>query len=351
MNPRKFTIYCHTNKVNGKPYVGQTVDSMEGRWKEHLSAAKKNRGSRIFGHAIRKYGPDAFGHEVLDVVDTQAEADLAEVKWIGLKKSRSPHGYNLALGGGGPGYHHEDSKALIAESSKRRILEMSFEQRAAFFAKNIHRWTPDRRAAMTALAQSPEMREKVAIGQRAFWSGFSIEERSARVRHQLAGMSVEEKSGRTKKAWTNLTPEARAERVENARAGITPAGSAVRSAKLSAYQTARQASLTAEQKREIAAKSVSTRRARYDGRLSPRVKPSAEYSEATRRGWANMTPEARAERVQKVQDGRRRARLARQKLDAELIPFARHWISKGHSVDLVASTFNVSIAEIDRAVA
>jgi hypothetical protein len=51
MNAR-FTFYCHTNRVNGKRYVGQTVDTMEGRWKEHVSAARQNRGARIFGAAI-----------------------------------------------------------------------------------------------------------------------------------------------------------------------------------------------------------------------------------------------------------------------------------------------------------
>ena len=54
------TLYCHTNRVNGKCYVGQTVDTMDERWREHLSAAKANRGSPALGAAIRKYGADVF---------------------------------------------------------------------------------------------------------------------------------------------------------------------------------------------------------------------------------------------------------------------------------------------------
>ena len=74
----RFHIYRHTNKVNGKRYVGQTVDTVDGRWKEHVSASRQGRGARVFGAAIRKYGADAFTHELLDVVTTQKGADIAE---------------------------------------------------------------------------------------------------------------------------------------------------------------------------------------------------------------------------------------------------------------------------------
>ena len=261
MMTRKFTIYCHTNTVNGKSYVGQTVDSMEGRWREHLSAAKQNRGARLLGQAIRKYGPGAFRHEVLEVVSTQAEADLAEVKWIRLKDSRAPHGYNLALGGNGAGYHHDDSKRLIGEASRLRLRAMTPTERSTYFATNIHRWTPERRVKARELARSTAMREKVSAGQVDFWAKLSPEEKTERVKHQLAGMTVEQKGNRVRKAWANLTPEARAERVRRARAANV-AADATRSRKMSEWQTAQAKLRTPEQRSAIVKKAWETRRRR-----------------------------------------------------------------------------------------
>ena len=358
----RFTIYCHTNKVNGKRYVGQTVDTMEGRWKEHVSAARQRRGGRLIGAAIRKYGTDAFDHEVLEViVDTQKEADLAETRWIAQKESRAPAGYNLTSGGGSYGLHHEDSKRLIAASSKKRLEEMTPEQRTAYFRTNIHLWTPARRARQLERAQSEDVRENIAAGQKDFWSQFTSEEKSARVRHQIAGMSKEEKGERVRKAWAKLTPEEHAERVRKAQEGGRKAGP-LRSEKMRAFQFARQATLTPEQRSETIKKAWTTRRAKYGqgGVKNPAggrggfvdMSPEAR-SDSLRKGWANMTSEARAERVCKIQEGRRLARLKKsnQRLDEELIPFVRHWNLRVRSIESIALAFNVSNSEIERAVA
>jgi group I intron endonuclease len=360
----RFTFYCHTNKVNGKRYVGQTTGTMESRWTEHVHAARQQRGSRLLGAAIRKYGPDAFDHEVLEViVATQQEADLVETGWIGRKASRAPSGYNLTAGGGSNGLHHEDTKRLIGESSKRRLEEMTDEQQIAFFQKNIHLWTPERLTRQLARVQSKEVREKVSSAQKDFWAQFSPEEKSARVRHQLAGMSAEKKSARVRKAWANATPEARAERVSKAQEAGRKVGP-LRSEKMRQFQLARQATLTPEQRSETGQKAWATRLARYgesgvkdpaaDRNGSAKMTPEAR-SERLRKGWANMTPEARAERVHKINEGRRLARLKKvagsQLIDAELLPFVRHWHLRGHSIESIASAFNVSTGEIDRAVA
>lgn len=307
---RRFTLYCHTNKVNGKKYVGQTVDTVEGRWKEHLSAAKQHRGARIFGHAIRKYGAEVFDHEVLEVVDTQIEADLAEAKWITRLRSRSPDGYNLALGGSGPGYHHDVSKRLISESSRKRLHDMDPKQRAAYFQKNIHRWTPERRARALELQKSEEFRRAVATGQKKFWSKFTPEEKTRRVQHQQAGMSFSQKSERVRKAWTGMSPEARKARVAKAASSaIAAKSSPAHSKKMSEWQTAQAKLRTPEQRRAMVLKAWAVRRAKYGKR--GHAKASETFSEATRKGWTNMTPEARTNRVRKIQEGRRKTKEAR----------------------------------------
>jgi group I intron endonuclease len=359
----RFTFYCHTNRVNGKQYVGQTAWTMEERWKSHVTSAKLHQGCRVFGAAIRKYGPDAFDHEILEVVVcTQQEADLIETEWIKRKGSRVPFGYNLTAGGGSHGLLHEDSKRLIGEASRKRLAGMTPEQRTEFFKKNIHIYTPERLARHAERFRSKEHREKVTADQKYFWSKLSPEERLARAKHMHAGISEEKKHERTRKAWAKLTPEKRAERIRNASEANVRAWSPERSKKRSEAQSARHAAIPPEQRREVVNKAWVTRRAKYgqSGMKNPAPARSGyvkltpeELSKRRRKSWANMTPEAYDERVRKTREGKRLARLAKsgQQLDAELVPFVRHWHKRGHSIRSIALAFDVSTNEIERAVA
>jgi group I intron endonuclease len=111
-------VYLVTNKVNGKKYVGQTIQSLAKRWSGHLSTAKRGRGLHLYD-AIRKYGKEAFEIAVLATVDNQVDLDEAERKYIATYQSNQPElGYNLADGGrGGPrGYFRP-----LTEGHKQRI--------------------------------------------------------------------------------------------------------------------------------------------------------------------------------------------------------------------------------------
>jgi group I intron endonuclease len=311
MRPR-FHIYIHTNTVNGKRYVGQTVHTVEGRWKEHVNAAKRNKGgARLLSAAIRKYGAAAFVHELLDVVTTQEGVDIAEARWIEQRRTRTPHGYNLSSGGGGNGHHHAESKRLIGDMSKRRIQAMTPEERVAYFRKNIHAWSPERLSRHLKWLKSEEAGASFSAGQKAFWSQFSSVEKSNRVKHQLSGMSPEQKSERVRKQWSSMTPEARTERVEKARKSrLDSLGPETR-------QRMRE-SQTTEQRREAAQKTWAIRRELYGSTGGKKVltKSSEEYSAATKKGWAAMTPEARVERVRRTKEG---ALAAKAKLSPEAL--------------------------------
>ncbi|OPZ39525.1 MAG: GIY-YIG catalytic domain protein [Synergistetes bacterium ADurb.BinA166] len=96
-----FTIYCHTHIESGRRYVGLTKKTWRQRWDQHVCQARRAIGSKNHWYnAIRKYGKDAFSHEVLEVCSDLEVANLAEECWIELLDTRNPEkGFNLMKGG------------------------------------------------------------------------------------------------------------------------------------------------------------------------------------------------------------------------------------------------------------
>ena len=99
-------IYCYTNKINGKKYVGQT-NNIERRKKQHIQdSIHLHKGHEIshnlpFHAAIRKYGIDDFTFEILQIIDTEDwdTVNKLEMSYIQQQNSLAPNGYNLTAGG------------------------------------------------------------------------------------------------------------------------------------------------------------------------------------------------------------------------------------------------------------
>ena len=88
-------IYKHTNKINGKVYIGQTCQKPEERWCNGLGY----KHNRYFYAAIKKYNWNGFIHEIIeDNIQTKEEANNREIYWISVFDSYY-NGYNLTLGG------------------------------------------------------------------------------------------------------------------------------------------------------------------------------------------------------------------------------------------------------------
>ena len=98
-------IYCITNKVNSKQYVGQTIRTVEDRYKQHLNRVKHNYDNLYLYKAMEKYGVENFwAHQVEKVVcktrdDLQKKLDEKEIFYILLLETREPDGYNMTDGG------------------------------------------------------------------------------------------------------------------------------------------------------------------------------------------------------------------------------------------------------------
>ena len=183
----RFTIYCHTCVVTGKKYVGQSKRSMEQRWIHHTFNARHRRDTcAAFHAAIRKYGENAWTHEVLDVVYTRDAANAAERRWIEKLNCRSPHGYNLAAGGNASSHHPASIAKMSAVQRARAAIQTPEERRA-----------PTMR--MTAEARS----ERVRRG----WASMTAGERSAIARSRWDLRSPEERSRVARRTAATRSPE------------------------------------------------------------------------------------------------------------------------------------------------
>lgn len=122
------TVYKITNLVNGKIYIGQTINEIEKRFRRHINDAINGKLDTKFARAIRKYGEDNFIIESIDKAKTQEELNQKEHDWI-VFYNTVDNGYNetdslLKCGGNTYRSKNEEEMAIIKEKiSKAKIGE------------------------------------------------------------------------------------------------------------------------------------------------------------------------------------------------------------------------------------
>ncbi len=100
-------IYCITNLINNKKYIGKTeLDNPNDRLQGHIEAAKY--GSNYLIHkAIRKYGVEQFRFDVIESYENIDSKQLSERETINIVSRNSyafapgGHGYSMIKGGDG----------------------------------------------------------------------------------------------------------------------------------------------------------------------------------------------------------------------------------------------------------
>lgn len=92
-----YCIYCFTNKINDKKYIGSTINEPNIRYKQHLYHVNNitTKSDYPLYAAIRKYGIENFSFKVIDSGDwTEKELRVIEKNYIIKYKTVSPFGYN-----------------------------------------------------------------------------------------------------------------------------------------------------------------------------------------------------------------------------------------------------------------
>jgi group I intron endonuclease len=163
-------IYKITCLVNGKSYIGQTVQTLKERWRAH---ATKNSECLALRNAIQFHSKANFEITEICQADSKEELDRLEIHYIDFYKSlTTQHGYNISLGGNGGGKHSPERNAAksVRQTGKKlkpRTQEHCDNIAAAKTGKKLKPRTQEHRTAqsiaLTGKKKSPEHCSNLSI--------------------------------------------------------------------------------------------------------------------------------------------------------------------------------------------
>ena len=116
-------IYKITNTINGKSYIGQTIQNVKERFYQHCATKCSKAVSNMAIHrAIKKYGKSNFTVEVIEEIDS-ANLNDRERYWIKCYNSYN-NGYNSTKGGqdGCKPFKDLDVESIIKEYNTGKSL-------------------------------------------------------------------------------------------------------------------------------------------------------------------------------------------------------------------------------------
>lgn len=126
-------IYGFFNVINGKWYVGQSVN-MPQRKRIHLRLLRsaKHQNERLQSEFI-EYGEDNFEYRVLEIVPDNM-LDVREKSWVAFYKSNHQEfGYNLTGGGARDKYFSDESRRKMSKAK----IGIKRSPRSAEYCRNI----------------------------------------------------------------------------------------------------------------------------------------------------------------------------------------------------------------------
>lgn len=170
MKNKSYCVYCHTNKINGKKYIGQTCQNVNERWGTNGSGYRptSKQKATYFWNAIQKYGWNNFQHEILKSELTLDEANYYEQYYIQeFDTTNRELGYNSRYGGGN-GKHTQETKNKMRNSAIKRFMDPKEKEKISLGKTNpseetrrrYSEWQKGEKSWRYGLKDSPEEIER-----------------------------------------------------------------------------------------------------------------------------------------------------------------------------------------------
>lgn len=122
-------IYKITNLIDGKNYVGQTIN-----FNQRIGQHK--RGKQFIDKAIQKYGWKNFTVEIVEERTSLEQLNKREIFWIAAFNSKVPNGYNLTDGGEGIFGCSDETRAKLAAASTGHEVSEESRRKIGLASKN-----------------------------------------------------------------------------------------------------------------------------------------------------------------------------------------------------------------------
>ena len=132
-------IYKITNKINGKIYIGQTINDPKIRFSRHIYDAVSNKSDTPLHRAIRRYGKENFEMTIVDTATNIEELNKKEEELISYSKSLVfQKGYNVEKGGLNK-TKTEESLRKVSESLKEAYRTGKKERKRTDTTDNLRK--------------------------------------------------------------------------------------------------------------------------------------------------------------------------------------------------------------------
>lgn len=152
-------IYKYTNKINGKVYIGQTINPKK-RYYDHKNAKEDS----LFHRAVKKYGFSSFKYDILFNITCNNQLDLENTlnskETICIKYYDSTNlekGYNI-LSKGSNSFYSENRKKYWTEEKREERSRNSFGENNPHYGK---KHTEEAKEAMRLSKLGKPMKDEI----------------------------------------------------------------------------------------------------------------------------------------------------------------------------------------------
>ena len=161
-------IYLVSNKLNGKQYVGQTINP-------HLPIGH----GRILKSAYKLHGKDSFTYEpICKGITNRASLNAIERFWINVANTVVPNGYNIDLGGSEGSVWTDERKKAVSIARTGKKLNRPLGSKSGAKGK---KWSEENKLKLSEILKgrpcptkgvphSEETKAKMSASQKAHWA-------------------------------------------------------------------------------------------------------------------------------------------------------------------------------------